>query len=152
MYHPGVSVDEVEGAVEGVTVMSNMRAIQVSRRGGPLELVERPIPQPGAGEVRVKVEACGVCHSDMFAKEGLLPGTAFPRVPGHEVIGLVDAVAPEVVGFKRGDRVGIGWNGGYCGACDPCRRGLFFGCTATAGRITGVQRDGGYAEYVCALA
>ena len=131
--------------------MNSMRAIQVSRRGGPLELVERPIPQPGAGEVRVRVEACGVCHSDMFAKEGLFPGTAFPRIPGHEIVGIVDSAAPDVIGFKKGDRVGIGWNGGHCGACDPCRRGLFFGC-ATTGRITGINRDGGYAEYVCALA
>ena len=131
--------------------MSNMRAIQVSRRGGPLELVERPIPQPGAGEVRVRVEACGVCHSDVLAKDGTLPGTSFPRIPGHEVIGVVDAVAPGVAGFRKGERVGIGWNGGYCGACDPCRRGLFFGCENVR-RITGIHRDGGYAEYVCALA
>lgn len=131
--------------------MSNMRAVRVSRRGGPLELVELPIPQPGAGEVRVRVEACGVCHSDAFAVDGLFPGTAFPRIPGHEIVGVVDAVAPDVSGFKKGERVGIGWNGGYCGACDPCRRGLFFGC-ATTGRITGINRDGGYADYVCALA
>jgi D-arabinose 1-dehydrogenase-like Zn-dependent alcohol dehydrogenase len=131
--------------------MPKMRAIQVSKRGGPLELVELPIPEPAEGEVRVKVEACGVCHSDLLAVEGLLPGTSFPRIPGHEVMGVVDAVAPDVRGFRRGERVGIGWNGGYCGACDPCRRGLFFGCSTTT-RITGIQRDGGYAEYVCALA
>ena len=131
--------------------MSQMRAVQVSRRGGPLELVERPIPQPSAGEVRVKVEACGVCHSDVFAKEGAFPGSTFPRIPGHEIIGIVDALAPDALGFKKGDRVGIGWNGGFCGACEPCKRGHTFGCTTT-GRITGINRDGGYAEYVCALA
>ena len=131
--------------------MGNMRAIQVSKRGGPLELVERPIPQPGAGEVRVKVEACGICHSDVYAKDGTFPGTAFPRILGHEVAGVVDALGPNVSGFKPGERVGIGWNGGYCGACDPCRRGLFFGCENVR-RITGIHRDGGYAEYVCALA
>jgi len=131
--------------------MSLMRAVQVSKRGGPLELVERPIPEPAAGEVRVKVEACGVCHSDVYAKEGQFPGTAFPRIPGHEIVGTVDATAPDVSHFKRGERVGIGWNGGFCGACEPCRRGHAFGC-ATNVRITGVQRDGGYAEYVCALA
>jgi len=130
--------------------MANMRAVQVSKRGGPLEVVERPIPEPAAGEVRVKVEACGVCHSDVLAKDGTLPGTSFPRIPGHEVIGVVDAVAPGVTGFRKGERVGIGWNGGFCGACDPCRRGLFFGCANTK-RITGINRDGGYAEYVCAL-
>jgi D-arabinose 1-dehydrogenase-like Zn-dependent alcohol dehydrogenase len=130
--------------------MPNMRAVQVSKRGGPLELVELPVPEPAQGEVRVKVEACGVCHSDVLAKEGLLPGAAFPRIPGHEVMGVVDAVARDVRGFREGDRVGIGWNGGYCGACDPCRRGLFFGCT-TSNRITGINRDGGYAEYACAL-
>ncbi len=131
--------------------MANMRAVQVGKRGGPFELVERPIPQPAHGEVRVKVEACGVCHSDVFAKDGLFPGSAFPRIPGHEIVGVVDAVAKGVAGFEVGDRVGIGWNGGYCGACDPCRRGLFFGCTTT-GRITGINCDGGYADYVCALA
>lgn len=131
--------------------MSTMRAVQVSRRGGPLEVVERPIPEPSSGEVRVKVQACGICHSDVYAREGLLPGTTFPRIPGHEIAGVVDAVAPNVTGFAEGDRVGIGWNGGYCGACDPCRRGLFFGCAAVK-RITGINCDGGYAEYVCALA
>jgi len=131
--------------------MANMRAAQVSKRGGALELVERPIPQPGAGEVRVKVQACGVCHSDVFAREGLFPGAAFPRIPGHEIVGTVDALAADVTGFQKGQRVGIGWNGGYCGACDPCRRGYTFGC-ATTRRITGVSLDGGYAEYVCALA
>ena len=99
--------------------MPNMRAVQVSKPGGPLEVVERPIPEPAAGEVRVKVEACGVCHSDVLAKEGSFPGTSFPRIPGHEVMGIVDAVASGVSGFRKGERVGIGWNGGYCGACDP---------------------------------
>jgi len=131
--------------------MANMRAAQVSKRGGPIELVERPIPEPAPGEVRVKVEACGVCHSDAFAVNGGFPGTSYPLVPGHEIVGTVDALAPDVKQFQKGERVGIGWNGGYCGACEPCRRGLFFGCKTT-GRVTGVNRDGGYAEYVCALA
>lgn len=131
--------------------MSKMRAVQVSKRDGPLELVELPVPEPSAGEVRVKVEACGVCHSDVLAVGGVLPGSAFPRIPGHEIMGVVDALAPDVRGFRKGERVGIGWNGGYCGACDPCRRGLFFGCSTTH-HITGINRDGGYAQYVCAHA
>ncbi len=128
-----------------------MRAVQVPRPGGPFEIVERPIPDPGPGSVRVKVQACGVCHSDSYTKEGLFPGMQFPRVPGHEVIGVVDAVGPGVVAWTPGDRAGIGWNGGYCGYCDSCRRGNFFACR-TATYVTGVTSDGGYADYLVARA
>jgi len=125
-----------------------MRVAQVTRPGGPLEIVEREIPEPGAGEVRVRVEACGVCHSDSLTKEGLWPGIQFPRVPGHEVAGVVDAVGAGVEGWAEGQRVGIGWHGGYCGHCGPCRRGEFFACVW--GRVTGITYDGGYAEYMTA--
>lgn len=122
-----------------------MRAIQVSEAGGPLELVERDLPVPGDGEVRVRVQACGVCRSDMFAKEGVMPATPFPIVPGHEVVGLVDEVGPRVTGaWSPGDRVGVGWFGGACYHCEPCRRGDFITCQN--GRIPGVTFDGGYAE------
>jgi D-arabinose 1-dehydrogenase-like Zn-dependent alcohol dehydrogenase len=129
--------------------MSKMRAMQVTRPGGPLEMVERGIPEPGGGEIRIKVQACGVCHSDALTKEGLMPGIAYPRVPGHEVVGTVDAVGAGVVGWSRGDRAGVGWNGGYCGHCYACRRGDLFACQ-TATHITGITRDGGYADYMLA--
>jgi len=130
--------------------MSKMRAVQIPRAGGPLEIVERAIPEPGPGFVRMKVQACGICHSDTVTKDGLFPGIQYPRVPGHEVIGVVDAVAPNVPPrWKPGQRVGVGWNGGYCGYCDNCRRGDFFVCQ-TSTDITGVTRDGGYAEYMLA--
>lgn len=124
-----------------------MRAVQVSRAGGALELVERDLPTPGRGEVRVRVQACGVCHSDMFAKEGVMPSTPFPIIPGHEVVGLLDEVGADVLGdWNVGDRVGVGWFGGACHHCDPCRRGDFITCEN--GRIPGVTFDGGYAEAV----
>jgi D-arabinose 1-dehydrogenase-like Zn-dependent alcohol dehydrogenase len=129
--------------------MSKMRAVQVSRPGGPLEIVERDIPQPAAGTIRIKVQACGVCHSDVLTKQGLFPGIQYPRVPGHEVIGVVDALGPGVVGWTAGERVGVGWNGGYCGYCDPCRRGEFFACQ-TSTLVTGITHDGGYADYMIA--
>ncbi len=131
--------------------MSKMRAVQVSSRGGPLELVERAIPDAGPGMVRLKVQACGVCHSDSLTKEGLYPNIVYPRVPGHEVIGIVDAVGAGVNGWTEGQRAGLGWNGGYCGYCDNCRRGHFFACQ-TATYITGVTSDGGYADYTVARA
>ena len=127
-----------------------MRAVQVSRPSGPFETVERPIPEPGEGSVRIRVEACGVCHSDALVKEGRFPGLEYPRVPGHEIAGVIDAVGPGVVGWQAGERVGVGWNGGYCGHCDPCRRGHFFACVT--GRVTGITSDGGYAEYMIAHA
>src|SRR5437588_6866817 len=130
--------------------MSKMRAVQVSRPGGPLEIVERDIPEPAAGSVRIKVQACGVCHSDSLTKEGGFPGLQYPRVPGHEVAGVIDAIGPGVAGWEPGQRVGVGWNGGYCGYCEHCRRGEFFACVR--GQITGVTYDGGYGEYMIAPA
>jgi D-arabinose 1-dehydrogenase-like Zn-dependent alcohol dehydrogenase len=131
--------------------MAKMRAAQVSRPNGPIEIVEREIPEPPAGEVRIKVQACGICHSDSFVKEGLFPGLQYPRVPGHEVAGIVDAVGPGVARWKAGERVGVGWHGGNCGYCDSCRRGDFFACR-TATKITGITSDGGYADYMIAPA
>jgi D-arabinose 1-dehydrogenase-like Zn-dependent alcohol dehydrogenase len=129
--------------------VAQMRAVQVSRSNGPFELVERDIPEPGAGAVRIKVEACGICHSDSLVKSGAMPGLKYPRVPGHEVVGTVDATGPGVSGVAVGQRVGVGWHGGYCGHCAACRRGDFFACQS--GRITGLTHDGGYAEYMIAL-
>src|SRR3954452_20253716 len=130
--------------------MDIMRVAQVSRPKGRLELVERPVPEPGTGTVRIRVLACGICHSDSITKDGLMPGIQYPRVPGHEVAGVIDAVGPGVLGWEPGQRVGVGWNGGYCGYCDPCRRGEFFACVR--GHITGVTYDGGYGEYMIAPA
>lgn len=131
--------------------MPKMRAIQVTSAGAPFEIVEREIPEPGPGAVRIKVQACGICHSDSLTKEGGLPFVSYPRVPGHEVVGVVDAVGAGVERWKPGQRAGVGWNGGYCGSCDMCRRGNFFACqTLTA--ITGITYDGGYAEYMVARA
>jgi len=129
--------------------MSKMRAVQVPRAGGPLEIVEREIPEPGPGFVRIKVQACGVCHSDSVTKDGLFPGIQYPRVPGHEVIGVIDALGANVPRWKPGQRVGVGWNGGFCGYCDNCRRGDFFACQ-TSTEVTGLTRDGGYADYMLA--
>jgi D-arabinose 1-dehydrogenase-like Zn-dependent alcohol dehydrogenase len=128
--------------------MSKMRVMQVSQGNGPFELVERAIPEPDAGWVRIKVEACGICHSDSLTKEGALPFIQYPRVPGHEVAGIIDAVGAGVVGWTEGQRVGVGWHGGYCGRCEPCRRGNFFACQW--GQVTGVTYDGGYADYMVA--
>jgi D-arabinose 1-dehydrogenase-like Zn-dependent alcohol dehydrogenase len=130
--------------------MAVMRVAQVPRPKGPFEIVERQIPEPGAGTVRIKVHACGVCHSDSVTKEGAFPGIQYPRVPGHEVAGVIDAVGPGVAGWEPGQRVGVGWNGGYCGYCDHCRRGEFFACVR--GQTTGVTFDGGYGEYMIAPA
>src|SRR6202142_3390663 len=130
--------------------MPKMRAVQVPRAGGPLEIVERDIPEPESGMVRVKVQACGICHSDTVTKDRLFPGIQYPRVPGHEVVGLIDAVGTSVPPrWTVGERVGVGWNGGYCSYCDSCRRGNFFACE-TSTLVTGVTRDGGYAEYMVA--
>ena len=111
--------------------------------------MERDIPDPVPGSVRIKVEACGICHSDSLTRQGGLPGQTYPRVPGHEVVGVIDAVGANVVAWKTGQRVGVGWNGGYCGYCENCRRGQFFACE-TATRVTGLTYDGGYAEYLVA--
>ena len=131
--------------------MSKMRAAQVSEPNGPLELVDREIPEPGAGWVRIKVEACGICHSDSLTKEGLWPGIEFPRVPGHEVAGIIDAVGTGVAGWTKNQRVGIGWHAGHCGYCHSCRRGNFFACEISL-LVSGVSFDGGYAEYMVAPA
>src|SRR5262245_29584173 len=130
--------------------MPTMRVAQVRRPSAPWEIVERPIPEPGPGSVRIKVEACGICHSDALTKDGLFPGIEYPRVPGHEVAGVIDAVGPGVPGWQPGQRVGVGWNGGYCGYCDHCRRGAFFACVHS--QTTGVTYDGGYAEFMIAPA
>ncbi|MBV8231139.1 MAG: alcohol dehydrogenase catalytic domain-containing protein [Planctomycetaceae bacterium] len=126
--------------------MAVMRVAQVARANGPFEIVERPIPEPDPGTVRIKVQACGICHSDSLTKEGAFPGIQYPRVPGHEVAGVVDAVGPGVAGWEPGQKVGVGWNGGYCGSCDHCRRGEFFACVR--GQITGISYDGGFGEYL----
>jgi D-arabinose 1-dehydrogenase-like Zn-dependent alcohol dehydrogenase len=128
--------------------MSKMRVVQVTQPNGPFELVEREIPEPAAEQVRIKVEACGICHSDSLTREGTYPGIQYPRVPGHEVAGIVDAVGAGVVGWTEGQRVGVGWHGGYCGHCEPCRRGNFFACVW--GQVTGITYDGGYADYMIA--
>jgi alcohol dehydrogenase/propanol-preferring alcohol dehydrogenase len=131
--------------------MAKMRAFQVSRPKGALELVEREIPQPEDGCVRIKVQACGICHSDDLTKSGLFPGIRYPRVPGHEVAGVIDALGPHVQGWKVGERVGVGWHGGHCGYCDSCRRGDFVTCQI-APQIPGIVYDGGYADYMIAPA
>jgi D-arabinose 1-dehydrogenase-like Zn-dependent alcohol dehydrogenase len=132
-------------------LMAKMRAVQVPQAKQPLEIVERDIPEPQPGWVRVKVEACGVCHSDSLTKEGLWPGIQYPRVPGHEVIGVIDQVGPNVSNWTTGQRVGVGWHGSHCGHCDRCRRGDFFACQVEL-LTTGISFDGGYAEYMLAPA
>jgi D-arabinose 1-dehydrogenase-like Zn-dependent alcohol dehydrogenase len=138
---------------ENMSVSGNnnakMRAVEISRPNGPFEIVEREIPEPGAGSVRIKVQACGICHSDSFTKEGTFPGVQYPRIPGHEVAGVIDALGEGVEGWKVGQRVGVGWHGGYCGYCGSCRRGDVFACQ-TMTSITGITYDGGYAEYMLA--
>lgn len=128
-----------------------MWVAQVSEANGPFELVERELPQPGPNAVRVAVDACGVCHSDAFVKTGAFPGLALPRVPGHEVVGRVDALGSGVDGWTIGQRVGVGWHGGHCGKCDSCRRGKFFSCV-TGPPVTGISYDGGYGEFMIAPA
>jgi D-arabinose 1-dehydrogenase-like Zn-dependent alcohol dehydrogenase len=125
-----------------------MKAVQVPKPGGDFEVVEREIPNPGAGEVRIKVQACGVCHSDVITKEGGWPGLVYPRVPGHEVCGVIDYVGAGVTAWKKGERVGVGWHGGQDGTCLQCRRGDFANCANM--HVTGIHFDGGYAEYMLA--
>ena len=125
--------------------MPNMKVVQVSKAGGPFEVAERPIPEPSATQVRIKVEACGICHSDALVRGGQFPGLVLPRVPGHEIAGRVDAVGAHVKEWKVGDRVGVGWHGGHCFVCNACRKGLFINCANA--QITGISFDGGYAEY-----
>jgi D-arabinose 1-dehydrogenase-like Zn-dependent alcohol dehydrogenase len=130
--------------------MPKMKVAQVPKRGAEFELVEREIPQPGPGHVRIRVLACGVCHSDVYTKEGLYPGITYPRVPGHEVAGEIDELGPGVSHWKKGQRVGVGWHGGQDGTCLACRRGDFANCPNA--KTTGVSFDGGYAEYMIAPA
>jgi D-arabinose 1-dehydrogenase-like Zn-dependent alcohol dehydrogenase len=130
--------------------MATMRAAQVSYPKGPLELVQREIREPGPGAVRIRVQACGICHSDSLTKEGAWPGLQYPRVPGHEVAGVVDAVGTGVVGWTVGQRAAVGWHGGHCGHCDSCRRGDFVTCVEL--RVPGISYDGGYADYMVAPA
>ena len=122
------------------------RSVQVAKAGAPLELVMKEVPEPSAGEVRVRVEACGVCHSDSVTVAGLFPFITYPRVPGHEVIGRIESVGDGVPQWKPGQRVGIGWYGGHCHRCEPCRRGDFMACQNPS--IPGVTYDGGYADYI----
>ena len=123
-----------------------MRVAQVTAAHGPIEVVDRPVPDPGPGKVRIKVEACGLCHSDFLTKEGLFPGLTYPRVPGHEIAGVVDAIGEGVTNWTKGQRVGIGWIGGHCTICQPCRRGKFAACERA--QIPGIVYDGGYSEYM----
>jgi D-arabinose 1-dehydrogenase-like Zn-dependent alcohol dehydrogenase len=126
------------------------RAMQVPAAGGAFQLVQKQFPDPGPGHVRIRVQACGVCHSDSLTKEGMWPGLQYPRAPGHEVAGILDAIGPDVPVFKVGQRVGLGWHGGHCNYCNPCRRGDFMLCEN--GPISGIHYDGGYADYVLAPA
>jgi alcohol dehydrogenase/propanol-preferring alcohol dehydrogenase len=123
-----------------------MKAVQIAEPGADFEVVEMDVPEPGPREVRIKVQACGICHSDAFVKEGAFPGIDYPRVPGHEVVGLVDAVGEDVDLWTEGQRVGVGWHGGHCFDCKACRDGDFIQCENA--KITGIAFDGGYAEYV----
>jgi D-arabinose 1-dehydrogenase-like Zn-dependent alcohol dehydrogenase len=125
-----------------------MKAVRVNRAGGNFELIDEPLHQPAPAAVRIRVQACGVCHSDMFTKEGAFPGIAYPRSPGHEIAGVIDAAAADIEPWKVGDRVGVGWHGGHCGRCESCRRGDFITCVNL--QIPGISYDGGYAEFVYA--
>jgi propanol-preferring alcohol dehydrogenase len=126
--------------------MAKMRAVQVTKANAPFEVVEREIPTPADHQVRIKVEACGMCHSDVLVRAAAFPGLTLPRIPGHEITGRIDAVGPHVKAWKAGDRVGVGWHGGHCFECKACRRGFFINCEKA--KITGITHDGGYAEYV----
>jgi D-arabinose 1-dehydrogenase-like Zn-dependent alcohol dehydrogenase len=125
-----------------------MKAAQISKAGGDFEIVEREIPKPGAGHVLIKVQACGICHSDVLTKEGAWPGIQYPRVPGHEVAGVIDEVGAGVSEWKKGQRVGVGWHGGQDNTCLACRRGDFRNCRNL--RIPGISYDGGYQQYMVA--
>src|SRR6058998_1686939 len=128
--------------------MATMKVAQVPKAGADFEIVEREIPEPGPGEVRIRVQACGVCHSDVLTKDGGWPGIVYPRVPGHEVAGVIDEVGAGVKEWRKGQRVGVGWHGGQDGTCLACRRGDFVNCAN--GKICGITFDGGYQEYMVA--
>jgi len=127
---------------------SPMKAAQIAKPGADFEIVERLLPEPDAGHVRIKVKACGICHSDVLVKDGLWPGIQYPRVPGHEVAGVVDEVGAGVTSWKKGQRVGVGWHGGHDGDCRECRRGDFRNCRNV--KVTGISYDGGYQQYMVA--
>jgi D-arabinose 1-dehydrogenase-like Zn-dependent alcohol dehydrogenase len=158
---PGIKSDTSEIWVEGMMVTTKvaaapMKVAQISKAGGEFEIVERKIPEPGPGHVRIRVEACGICHSDMLTKLGAWPGIEYPRVPGHEVAGVIDELGPGVAEglrpamteWRKGQRVGVGWHGGQCGKCLPCQRGDFRNCRYL--KIAGISYDGGYQEYMVA--
>src|SRR5215469_15792118 len=128
--------------------MAKMKAVQVPKAGAEFQVVEREIPEPGSGQVRIRVQACGVCHSDFVTKEGIFPGISYPRVPGHEVAGVIDKLGPGVTSWKTGERVGVGWHGGQDGTCLECRRGDFINCVNAL--VCGVSYDGGYQEFMVA--
>ncbi len=125
--------------------MPKMKVAVIPKPGADFELQERDIPQPPAGHVRIRVQACGICFSDHLVKDGLWPGVNYPRSPGHEVAGIIDEVGAGVTTWKKGQRVGVGWHGGHDGTCLQCRRGDFINCANE--KITGFSFDGGYAEY-----
>jgi alcohol dehydrogenase len=131
--------------------MAKMRAMIVPQPGGRFRMEERELPEPGRHEVRIRIQACGVCHSDSIVVEGRMPGLSYPRIPGHEVIGVIDALGPDVDGWNVGTRIGVGWFGGSCGYCGHCRRDAAFAFENIHG-VTGVTRDGGYATHMLALA
>ena len=128
--------------------MAKMKVVQVPKAGADFEVVEREIPEPASGHVRIRVLACGVCHSDAITKEGVFPGISYPRVPGHEVAGVIDAIGAGVKDWKKGERVGVGWHGGQDGTCPACRRGDFVNCANV--KVCGVSYDGGYQEFMVA--
>src|SRR5499427_9331338 len=128
--------------------MAKMKVVQVPKPGADFEVVEREIREPGSAQVRIRVQACGVCHSDVATKEGVLPGISYPRVPGHEVVGVIDAVGAGVKDWRKGERVGVGWHGGQDGTCPACRRGDFINCVNA--QVSGVSYDGGYQEFMIA--
>ena len=134
---------------EGRLDVNKMRAMVVTSPGAGLHMEEREIPEPGAGEVRIRVHACGVCHGDAFIVEGKRPNLTYPRIPGHEVIGEIEAIAPGIAGWAIGERIGVGWFAGACGRCTPCRKGQAFACRTMRG-ATGLTRDGGYATHMLA--
>src|SRR5499433_1371771 len=132
----------------GAPEVAPMKTAQISKPGADFELIEREIPQPSVGHVRIKMQACGVCHSDVFTKDGSWPGIQYPRVPGHEVVGIIDEVGAGVSEWKKGQRAGVGWHGGQDGTCLACRRGDFVNCVNV--KVAGFSYDGGYAEYMIA--
>lgn len=134
--------------IPAAPALATMQVTQISKPGADFQLVEREIPAPGAGQVRIKVQACGICHSDVLTKEGLWPGIQYPRIPGHEVAGIIDEAGDGVSGWKKGQRVGVGWHGGHDNTCTQCRRGDFRNCRNL--QVPGISYDGGYQQYMVA--